>query len=85
MPPAGRFRAGDGRNGMFADAKLVWGSRRCSRRSGKANVPTLIRLLLVLGVLAVLVFGAMTAMVTYMRPAPRAISQTIVIPQGNPH
>ena len=44
-------------------------------------MPTLFRLLLVVGVLAVLAFGAMTAMVTYMKPEPHAINQTIVIPQ----
>lgn len=45
-------------------------------------MPTLFRLLLVVGLLAALAFGAMTAMVTYMKPDPHPISQTINIPQA---
>lgn len=48
-------------------------------------VPTLIRLMLVVGALAAVAFGVMTAMVTYMKPQPHAISQTIAIPQGGVH
>lgn len=48
-------------------------------------MPTLIRLMLVVGALAAVAFGVMTAMVTYMKPQPHAISQTIAIPQGGVH
>ena len=43
-------------------------------------MPTLIRLLLVGGLLAVLAFGAMTAMVTYFRPEPHDITQSVTLP-----
>ncbi len=43
-------------------------------------MPTLFRLLLVGGVLAVLAFGAMTAIVTYLRPEPHDISQPVALP-----
>ena len=43
-------------------------------------MPTLFRLLFVLGALAGLVFGIMTAMVTFIHPEPREITQTIALP-----
>ena len=43
-------------------------------------MPTLFRLLLVIGVLAAVVYGAMTAMVTFLKPEPHAISQPVTLP-----
>lgn len=43
-------------------------------------MPTLFRLLLVGGVLAALALGAMTAMVTYLRPVPHDIRQPVPLP-----
>jgi hypothetical protein len=40
-------------------------------------VPSLIRLLVVLAVLAGAVFGGMIALVTFVQPEPREMSQTI--------
>ncbi len=43
-------------------------------------MPTLFRLLFVLGLLAALVYGAMIALVTFIQPQPRDIIQTITLP-----
>ncbi len=43
-------------------------------------MPTLFRLLLVIGVLVALVWGTMLAMVTYMKPQPRSIEQSVPLP-----
>jgi hypothetical protein len=57
----------------------------CARvGSQELGVPTLFRLLLVLSALAALVYGGMTAMVTYMTPQPHQISQPINLP-GSRH
>ena len=45
-------------------------------------MPTLVRLLLVLAVLAGMIYGAMIGMVTYLRPEPRTITQSVTLPQG---
>ena len=44
-------------------------------------MPTLFRLLFVIGVIAALVYGAMNAMVTFLQPQPREISQTVTLPK----
>lgn len=44
-------------------------------------MPTLFRLLFVIGVIAALVYGAMIAMVTFLQPQPREISQTVTLPK----
>ena len=41
-------------------------------------MPTLIRFLLGLGILAGLVYAGMLALVTFVEPQPREISQTIL-------
>ena len=43
-------------------------------------VPTLFRLLLVIGLLVALVWGAMLAMVTFMQPRPHAITRDVPLP-----
>lgn len=43
-------------------------------------MPTLFRLLLVIGVLVALVWGAMLAMVTTLTPQPRAITRDVPLP-----
>ena len=43
-------------------------------------VPTLFRLLASIAVLVALVYGAMLAMVTFLQPQPREITQTIALP-----
>ena len=45
-------------------------------------MPTLFRLLLVIGVLAGLAYGAMLAMVTFLPPQPHDVSETIVRPKA---
>ena len=50
------------------------------RPRGARRVPSLLRLLLVGGVLAAVAFGAMTAMVTYLRPEPHDITQPVALP-----
>jgi len=40
-------------------------------------VPSLIRFLLLAGILAGIVYGAMIALVTFVEPQPREMSQTI--------
>jgi hypothetical protein len=40
-------------------------------------VPSLIRFLVILGILAGLVFGGMVALVSFVEPQPREMSQTI--------
>ena len=43
-------------------------------------MPTLFRLLFVIGVLVALVWGIMLAMVTYMKPLPRTIEHNVALP-----
>ncbi len=43
-------------------------------------MPTLFRLLAFIALLVALVYGAMFAMVTFLQPQPREITQTIVLP-----
>ena len=43
-------------------------------------MPTLFRLLLVIGVLVTLVWGTMLAMVTYLKPQTRTIEQNLALP-----
>jgi hypothetical protein len=40
-------------------------------------VPSLIRFLLLAGILAGLIYGSMVALVTFVEPQPREMSQTI--------
>ena len=43
-------------------------------------MPTLFRLLLVIGILVALAWGTMVAMVTYLKPQPREISRDVTLP-----
>ena len=43
-------------------------------------MPTLFRLLLVIGILVALVWGTMLAMVTYMKPQSRPITRDLTLP-----
>lgn len=45
-------------------------------------MPTLFRLLFVIGILAAIVWGAMLAMVTYMKPQPRMIEHNVALPSA---
>jgi len=40
-------------------------------------VPSLIRFLVIVGILAAIVYGAMFALVTVVEPSPREMTQTI--------
>ena len=55
-----------------------------SRQTQELRVPSLFRLLLVLGLLAAIVYGAMIGMVTYLKPQPHAVTQTITLPPPPP-
>ncbi len=44
-------------------------------------MPTLFRLLVFVGLLVALAYGAMFAMVTFIHPEQREISQSIVLPK----
>ncbi len=44
-------------------------------------MPTLFRLLLALGLIAGLAYGAMVALVTYVHPEQREITQSITLPK----
>ena len=43
-------------------------------------MPTLFRLLLVIAILVGLAWGAMLAMVTYLKPQPREITREVTLP-----
>ena len=43
-------------------------------------MPTLFRLLVIVALLVAAVYGAMLAMVTFLQPQPREITQTIALP-----
>ena len=43
-------------------------------------MPTLVRLLVVIGLIAALGYGAMLALVTFVHPEPHEIVQTIRLP-----
>ncbi len=45
-------------------------------------VPTLFRLLFVVGLIGGLAYGAMLALVTFVQPQPREITQTVPLPKG---
>lgn len=45
-------------------------------------MPTLFRLLFVIGILVALVWGAMLAMVTYLKPQPRPIEHSVTVPSA---
>ncbi len=45
-------------------------------------VPTLFRLLFVIGLIVALGYGAMLALVTFVQPQPREISQSVPLPKG---
>jgi hypothetical protein len=45
-------------------------------------VPTLIRFLVIVGVLVGLVYGGMIALVTMVKVQPREMSQTVEIPKA---
>jgi hypothetical protein len=47
----------------------------------ECRVPTLFRLLVVVGLLVALAYGAMVAMVTFLHPQQREMSQVIAIPK----
>ena len=44
-------------------------------------MPTLFRLLFVVGLIVALVYGAMLAMVTFIHPQQREISQPVTLPK----
>ena len=45
-------------------------------------MPTLFRLLITVALLVAAVYAAMLAMVTFLQPRPREITQTIVLPSA---
>lgn len=45
-------------------------------------MPTLFRLLFVIGLIVALAYGAMIALVTFVKPQPREITQTVALPKG---
>ena len=45
-------------------------------------MPTLFRLLVVIGLLVALAYGAMLAVVAFVRPVPREITQVVPLPKG---
>ncbi len=45
-------------------------------------MPTLFRLIFMLGLVAALGYGAMLALVTFVQPQPREISQSVPLPKG---
>lgn len=45
-------------------------------------MPTLLRLLFVTGLLAALGYGGMLALVTFVQPQPREITQAVPLPKG---
>lgn len=47
-------------------------------------MPSLIRFLIVVAVLAALAYGAMLALVTYVQPVPRPMEQAIPAAKLNP-
>jgi hypothetical protein len=47
----------------------------------ETRVPTLFRLLVVIGLVVALVYGAMWAMVTFIHPQQHEISQPVTLPK----
>ena len=45
-------------------------------------MPSLLRFLLIVGILAMLVYGGMLALVDFVKVAPREITETIVLPKS---
>ena len=66
---------------MTLTTLLPLGGRRDCGSSGDLRLPSLFRLLLVLGVIAALVYGGMVALVTFVQVQPREITETIQLPK----
>ena len=47
-------------------------------------MPSLLRLLFVVGLLAALVYGGMIALVAYVKVQPREMTQTVTLPKAPP-
>jgi hypothetical protein len=45
-------------------------------------VPTLFRLLFIIGLVVALAYGAMIAIVTFVQPVQREITQSVPLPKG---
>ncbi len=45
-------------------------------------MPTLFRLFFVIGLIVAVGYGAMLALVTFVQPQPREISQSVPLPKG---
>lgn len=45
-------------------------------------MPTLFRLIFVTGLLAALGYGGMLALVSFVQPQPRVITQAVTLPKG---
>jgi hypothetical protein len=50
--------------------------------SGIQLVPTLFRLLFMIGLVVALAYGAMIAIVTFVQPVQREITQSVPLPKG---
>ncbi len=55
-------------------------SRNSRSRLRSFRLPTLLRLLVVVGMIAALAYGAMLAMVTFLHPESHEITQTVKLP-----
>lgn len=77
------------RPAVFAPNSVVQ-RRRTRQESGERAacslwddpVPTLFRLFFVIGLIVALGYGAMLALVTFVQPQPREISQSVPLPKG---
>ncbi len=51
--------------------------RNASRPNARVPVPAILRFLLIIGVIVGLVWGAMLALVSFVQPEPREMTQTL--------
>ena len=60
--------------------RVIREKSKAGASGAEGRVPTLFRLLLVIGILVALVWGMMLAMVTYMKPQSRPITRDVTLP-----
>jgi len=49
----------------------------CSYYSGRSELPSLIRFLVIVGAIVAIIYGAMVAIVSFVTPQPREMTYTI--------
>jgi hypothetical protein len=78
MPESWKPPAGSSHNSaLFAATRAVGEKRQKAIKETSASMPTLFRLLMVLGVIAGVVTGSLYVLAEYFQPQPKEISKSL--------